>query len=251
MARKYPDPDVKYLFSVSGGRCAYPRCKCLCVVKETKNDKLAVIGQIAHIVAHSDTGPRGDPNFPEKLRDTYDNWILLCPTHHNLVDKQPNTFSIADLKQWKSDLEAWFQTLIQQALPKVTFIELEIVTRAIVANPKEPTNDLTLINPLQKIRFNKLERVSHLITMGLSVATEVQRFITHNSLYDSTFPEKLTDGFLKEYNNLVQQGITGDGLYISLMEFAFSSIEGREIVHQSAIIAIMAYLFEKCEIFEK
>ena len=251
LARNYPDPDVKTLFALSGGRCAFPRCNTLCTVEKTANDKLAIVGEIAHIVGHKSAGPRGSASYPANLIDTYENWILLCPTHHSLVDKQANTYTVADLKKWKADHENTIQLSIQQSLSKVTFTELEIVTRALISNPTVPTVDLTLTNPTQKIELNKLEKVGFLITMGLSVAAEVQKYVTHQSLYDPTFPERLTTGFLDEYNLLVRQGITGEGLFNSLREFAIKSINGREFVHQSAVLAVLSYLFEKCEIFEK
>lgn len=41
---------------------------------------------MAHIIAKSENGPRGN-NLPED--NTYDNLILLCPNHHKTVDKNP------------------------------------------------------------------------------------------------------------------------------------------------------------------
>lgn len=42
---------------------------------------------IAHIVADSLDGPRGDPERSEKLANEISNLMLLCDPHHTLIDK--------------------------------------------------------------------------------------------------------------------------------------------------------------------
>jgi hypothetical protein len=49
--------------------------------------KTGVLGQEAHIVSEEDGGPRGDAAMPMDERNAYPNLLLLCPTHHVLVDK--------------------------------------------------------------------------------------------------------------------------------------------------------------------
>jgi hypothetical protein len=64
---------------------------------------LVVVGEEAHIVAERDDGPRGDPSMPVPERNAYPNLILLCPTHHTLVDKDHGvSFSIGDLRGMKA-----------------------------------------------------------------------------------------------------------------------------------------------------
>src|SRR5947209_9094724 len=57
-ARRYPLPDVKMLFGRSAGRCGFPGCRHFCIQAATPVDRAAVVGKIAHVVAHSDGGPR-------------------------------------------------------------------------------------------------------------------------------------------------------------------------------------------------
>jgi hypothetical protein len=45
--------------------------------------------------------------------DEYPNLILLCPTHHRLVDKAPADFPPKLLYQWKDQHEAFVRTLRQ------------------------------------------------------------------------------------------------------------------------------------------
>ncbi len=45
-----------------------------------------VVGEEAHIRSGRPDGPRYDPDYPSADIDKYENLMLLCPTHHTLVD---------------------------------------------------------------------------------------------------------------------------------------------------------------------
>jgi hypothetical protein len=66
---------------------------------------------------------------------------------------------------------------------------------------------------------------------------------------DPDFPERLKEGFLAEYERLRAADFTGDELFISMREF--SSGGSSEFVRQAAGLAVLSYLFESCEVFEK
>jgi hypothetical protein len=104
--RNYSDRDLKILFGLSGNRCAFPTCRNEIIARATDFDPAAVVGQVAHIVASSEKGPRGDPDFPKEQLDREPNLLLLCGQHHALVDKQPNTFTVEQLRRWKQKLGA-------------------------------------------------------------------------------------------------------------------------------------------------
>lgn len=96
--------DIKRLWGLAAGRCSYPGCDTACVDFLPDDPKPLIIGDMAHVIAKSPTGPRstslGGP-------DTYSNLILLCPTHHRLVDQAPEgAFSPTELLQWKAEHEA-------------------------------------------------------------------------------------------------------------------------------------------------
>lgn len=135
--RRYPLQDVKVLWGLSAGRCAFPGCREICIVPAIHEDGPAVIGDIAHIVAHADRGPRADRQFPSDQLDTYANWIVLCATHHRLVDARPTTYPVSLLREWKARHEAWvverlgggFQRGVQP-LPPTEEVVLYRVARA-------------------------------------------------------------------------------------------------------------------------
>ncbi|WP_157524978.1 hypothetical protein [Microbacterium yannicii] len=66
----------------------------------------AVIGEEAHVRSSRPDGPRHDPEYPSEKLDTYDNLILLCPTHHTTIDKESGAaWSIEELQRMKADHE--------------------------------------------------------------------------------------------------------------------------------------------------
>lgn len=95
------DKDIKILWGRSGNRCA------ICKLELTADGSLETLGEMAHIVARSPNGPRGTQDLPVNDPDSYDNLILLCPTHHVEVDKDPAAWSVARLRAVKADHEAW------------------------------------------------------------------------------------------------------------------------------------------------
>jgi len=70
-------------------------------------DEESVVGDECHVISRQLNGPRHDPNYPEDKLDSYENLILLCRTHHKMVDDQYESFNVDILSKMKSDHEAW------------------------------------------------------------------------------------------------------------------------------------------------
>ncbi|KPL87558.1 hypothetical protein SE18_10875 [Herpetosiphon geysericola] len=75
---------------------------------------MVIIGQIAHIEASSDIGPRANPTKSAKDRDEYDNLILLCQNCHARLDGQKNTNTVEYIRQLRDDHEVW----VRNSLPE-------------------------------------------------------------------------------------------------------------------------------------
>jgi hypothetical protein len=249
-SRTYADRDLKLLWGLAAAHCS--RCRCAVVAVATPHDKAAILGEIAHIVAHGKgaRAPRLDADFPDSDRDKYENLILLCPTCHTEVDKQHATFSVAQLRGLKSEHEAWVRGRLRAAVPAVGFAQLQVVAAAMVNAPVGPPPDLLLIDPAAKMAKNGLtDRVRFNLTLGLSKAYEVDRFVVHIAAVDPTFPDALRARFVQQYTALKADGVEGDALFEALRLFATNG--HHDFALQAAGLAVLAYLFEKCEVFER
>jgi hypothetical protein len=80
----------KILWSRAHDQCSFPGC-----TQALTHDAInaasgqiqpSVVGEEAHIRSRQPGGPRHDPDFPKTKLDDYENLLLLCPTHHELVD---------------------------------------------------------------------------------------------------------------------------------------------------------------------
>jgi len=97
------DVDRKLLWGRSGDECAFSDCPQVLTQTVARGKRKAlVLGEEAHIVAEKDDGPRGDPSMPPGERNSYENLILLCPTHHTFIDKDGGIhFSVLELQAMK------------------------------------------------------------------------------------------------------------------------------------------------------
>ncbi|MBN1931642.1 MAG: HNH endonuclease [Desulfobacterales bacterium] len=109
------DRDIKFLWGRSGNRCA------ICKLELTTDGSSETLGEMAHIVGQSRNGPRGNHDLTD--RDTYDNLILLCPTHHVEIDKNHAAWPIERLRAIKADHEAWVSEQLGTGVFKVSPID--------------------------------------------------------------------------------------------------------------------------------
>ncbi len=120
-----PLREQRILLQRSGNRCAFPHCRRVLTAEDSPPDRAIILGEIAHIVAESPDGPRGDSPLSLTERNTYENLILLCNVHHQQIDDQPQTYTIERLQQIKHDHEAWVEKTLgkgsdDRLLPEAT-----------------------------------------------------------------------------------------------------------------------------------
>lgn len=109
------DPRTKQiLWGKAGATCSFPGCNRHLVRDATPEDREVLVGEIAHIVAQSKGGPRAEVPVPGGNIDGFDNLVLLCHEHHELVDQQPNTYPVVKLRQFKLDHEEWVRTRLSK-----------------------------------------------------------------------------------------------------------------------------------------
>lgn len=234
----------------SGDRCAFPDCdRALSVDGEQSHP--VVTGEAAHIAGEKVGAARYDALMSEEQRNHYGNLIYLCADHHTRIDKLAGEFPVDRLHRLKTEHEAKVREAMAEAFAGIGFQELEEATKWIMQIPPGQANpDFSLIAPEDKLRKNDLGNGSRIIvTMGLSLAREVGAYVESVAQTDSDFPERLKVGFLNEYYRLRRAGHIGDSLFDLMCRFAQRGLT--EQARRSAGIAVLVYLFEACEVFDK
>ena len=129
---------IKKLFGLSKNQCAFPKCT------QSVIDYKAgiVIGEICHIKAKNLEGSRYDSAQSSNERDSYQNLILLCPTHHTIVDNDIGSYTVERLLEIKSDHEKssnyeldWPEIYTDQLIEK---INLPSINHETIIKPINP-----------------------------------------------------------------------------------------------------------------
>lgn len=119
LRRDYSQKTLKVLFALSGNQCAHPECKNPVIVQNTEESDTLVLSQICHIYALNEDGPRGREGLTEKELNAPENLVLLCPTHHVIIDGQHETYPADMLKEWKRNHEVEMQRRLSAHLESV------------------------------------------------------------------------------------------------------------------------------------
>ncbi len=103
---KIPESTKLKLWVLSGGRCEFPGCN-----KPVWRDGLTLkddnFAQMAHLVAASPAGPRGDTVLSPKMAIDFSNLILVCLVHSKLIDgKHKSEYTLDALRSYKAKHEA-------------------------------------------------------------------------------------------------------------------------------------------------
>lgn len=96
----------KILFTRARDRCAFPACPIQLtqdqVNADTGESNVIVLGEQAHIRSPRPDGPRYDASYPVEKLDSPENVIILCPTHHRMIDKDGGSgYSVDELVAMK------------------------------------------------------------------------------------------------------------------------------------------------------
>jgi hypothetical protein len=139
--RDYSTGTDRALFDLARGTCYYPECPTRAIAFV---EGLPVTNvQIAHIRGAYRNSPRFNPAMTDKERASFDNLILLCKPHHDLVDRvDPDRFPPDILRKWKTDREGPGIAALE-GLQGLTEGRLEEMLEAAVRNAG-PQREVTL-----------------------------------------------------------------------------------------------------------
>src|SRR5688572_20704699 len=107
------ESTIRKLFALSSNRCAFPDCQTAIVDRSTE----AIVGEVCHIRAQREGGPRFDPGQTSEERHSLQNLVLMCGVHHKIIDADENLsrFSAERLQE----IKAKHESLAQGAEPDV------------------------------------------------------------------------------------------------------------------------------------
>lgn len=87
---------------------------------------------------------------------------------------------------------------------------------------------------------------AELLRQGRRREPLVEQFF--NDWPDPSFGEEIAQGFRERYQALKAEGLSPDQIFSELQTFA-GGMDGMP-THQAAVLAVMSYFFERCDIFE-
>jgi len=103
--------------------------------------------------------------------------------------------------------------------------------------------------PQGKIEANALsESVTILIKEGMSKADLVRQFF--DKWYDPEFGDKIAKAFREQYKFLREQKCTPNAIFSELQTWVGGEQRGMP-EHELAVLTVLAYYFERCDIFEE
>ena len=85
--------------ALSSNRCAFPRCT------QTLIDGDTVVGKICHIKGARPGSARYDRDQSAVERHGFDNLMLMCGRHHDVIDDDEEAYSVERLLKMKADHE--------------------------------------------------------------------------------------------------------------------------------------------------
>lgn len=182
--------SIKILWSASGGRCAFPGCWERLCYHEAKEAAPYTLGEMAHICGDRPGANRHDASQTDAERDDYQNLILLCPTHHTMIDRKENeaVHTVVVLHAMKANHEARvLERLDQDFMP--TKAE---VARSIIPLLEENRQSWAQYGPLSELALKQphneaahavwmSERLSVIVPNNRKIAAELD---AHRALFD-------------------------------------------------------------------
>ncbi len=202
-------------------------------------------------------------------QDYFDTWVFM----HNAWDglgpgitskllELDQAYKQITLTSWgpedlKKELflltEEEIQDLLGPAPSKKDFLELgfkdiQPILRKIASQPAPDVPDLHQV-PRNKIEINKLSDTTEaLISVGRIKSALVGKFLKQ---YPSPeYGDQVVQAFRTQYETLKNEGIDPDGIFMRLQVFAGGE-QTQEPKHQAAVLSVLAYLFDECDIFER
>ncbi|MFW9890545.1 MAG: ABC-three component system protein [Candidatus Thorarchaeota archaeon] len=252
MAKKKPsDKVVRLLYTLTGGRCYMCNAQ---VFEEDESGAISYLGHIAHIESSSEGGPRYAKDLSEEDSNLPDNLMLLCQNCHGLIDnkEKEKEFPTDRVKRIRKDASDRYSLLLQDHVVNLSYADLSKIGSMLIKKEEEINNlddsSYSAISIQNKIEVNELsEKTEEKIRWGLMRVNFVKEVLNLNP--DIFTIDRLRRVFVRNYERLRGEGVSGDTLFNELWDHVagYSLDDSR----RAGSLAMLAYFFEICEVFEK
>lgn len=147
------------------------------------------------------------------------------------------------------DLRSWFgytpPTLAEQA--SIGFDEIRIVLEDIAAREMPVSHAVLSVDP-GKLRANRLsDNVQALLTAGMAKAPLVKQFF--DEWHAPTYGERMAKAFSARYAELKSAALHPNEVFHELQQWTCGK-KPKSSAQLAAALAVLAYFFERCDIFE-
>ncbi len=148
----------------------------------------------------------------------------------------------------REDLESWFGYAPNaQVKVRLSFEDIRVVLEVIASQKPDSRMSVKQVPP-KKIESNQLsDDIATLLKEGMSKALLIDDFF--GKWYDPTFGERIAVAFREKYNSL-RGTITPNEIFYEIQNWVGGSERGTA-EHEMAVLSVMAYYFERCDIFEE
>lgn len=146
------------------------------------------------------------------------------------------------------DMQSWLGVVpTDETRAALGFKDLQVVLESIAGRtvtPSQPVKDV----PTGKIEANALsESVATLLKAGMVKARMVEAFF--DQWHDITLGERIAKSFRAKYEAL-RGRLSPNQIFSEIQEWAGGGERGTP-EHEVAVLTVMAYFFERCDIFEE
>jgi hypothetical protein len=118
----------------------------------------------------------------------------------------------------------------------------------IILQPEPLTVDVRLV-PADKLEYNQLSQAAGILRKaGMTRAEVVKRYL--RGIADQTRYDRMAAAFRLRHQELKAEGRAPDDIFVGLQKFVAGDAVPSPS-HQAATLAILAFFFEACEIFER
>jgi hypothetical protein len=159
-----------------------------------------------------------------------------------------------ELRELFFELDAETQAFILGPAPSATtFARIQMkdlipVANAIARQQPPPPEQIREVPP-GKLKANGLSQsVQTLLMMGGRKAKLVKDFFSQ--WHDPQLGDRVARSFRLKYLQLRDSGVTGDDAFLAIWKYA-GGLEQQSVEHEAAVLSVLAFLFEECEIFEE